>query len=335
VRRGPVNAARAAVAGLAVALLAAAPAVSADTRGVAAPHLEVQGHRGARGWLPENTLQGFEQALAFGVDTLELDVGVTADGHVVVHHDQALNPETTRVDGRWIGAAEARPIHALTLAELRRYDVGAIDPASEYARRFPHQRPVDGARIPTLAEVIALLARLRRDDVRLNVETKIDPHAPDRSPPPEAFARAVIAVLRAGGIAERATIQSFDWRVLPHVARLAPEIRTGFLSAQGHWDTIRGGRAGRSPWTGDLDVDDFGGSVPRMVRAAGGDVWSPQHENLDAERLAEARALGLRVVVWTANDPRDIRRLIRLGVDGIISDYPDRVIKAAEGLGAR
>ena len=330
-----MNAARAAVLGLALALPAAALPVSVDVRGAGTPRVEVQGHRGARGWLPENTLQGFEKALAFGVDTLELDVGVTADGHVVVHHDQSLNPETTRLDGRWIRADEARPIHALTLAELRRYDVGAIDPASEYARRFPHQRPVDGARIPTLAEVIALLARLRRDDVRLNVETKIDPHAPQRSPAPEEFARAVIAVLTGGGVDARATIQSFDWRVLAHVQRLAPSIRTGFLSSEGNWDTVRRGRPGPSPWTGGLDVDDYGGSVPRAVSAAGGDVWSPHYGDLDAQRLAEAHALGLRVVVWTVNDPRDIRRVIRMGVDGVISDYPDRAIKAAEGLLAR
>jgi glycerophosphoryl diester phosphodiesterase len=320
---------------LALAASTVSTPVSTDARTAGNPTLEVQGHRGARGWLPENTLAGFEQALSFGVDALELDVGVTADGSVVVHHDQSLNPETTRIDGRWIRADESRPIRQLTLQQLRRYDVGAIDPESEYARRFPHQKPVEGARVPTLAEVIALLARLERDDVRLNVETKIDPHAPALSPPPRAFARAVIAVLRGGGVAQRATIQSFDWRVLAHVQRLAPEIRTGFLSSQGHWDTVRRGQPGPSPWTGDYDVDEFEGSVPRTVHAAGGTVWSPHFEDLDADRLAEARALGLQVVVWTVNGPRDIRRLIRMGVDGIISDYPDQVIKAATGLGAR
>jgi glycerophosphoryl diester phosphodiesterase len=327
--------ARRALLALALAASAASAPVSAEARAPGGGTLEIHGHRGARGWLPENTLAGFEQALAFGADTLELDVGITADGSVVVHHDQSLNPETTRIDGRWIAAAESRPIHALTLEQLRRYDVGAIDPGSEYARRFPHQSPVEGAHVPTLAEVIALLARLGRDDVRLNVETKIDPHAPTLSPPPQAFARAVIAVLRGGGVAQRSTIQSFDWRVLAHVQRIAPEIRTGFLSSQGSWDTVRAGEPGRSPWTGDYDVDDHDGSVARTVHAAGGDVWSPHFEDLDAASLAEARALGLRVVVWTVNAPRDIRRLIRLGVDGIISDYPDQVIKAAEGLGVR
>ena len=327
--------ARRALLALALAAPAVCTPVSGEPRAPGATALEVQGHRGARGWLPENTLAGFRQALDFGVDTLELDVGVTADGSVVVYHDQSLNPETTRIDGRWIRAAESRPVHALTLEQIRRYDVGAIDPASEYAGRFPHQKPVQGARVPTLAEVVALLARLGRDDVRLNVETKIDPHAPALSPPPADFARAVSAVLRGCGVAGRATIQSFDWRVLAHVQRLAPEIRTGFLSSQGRWDTIRRGQPGRSPWTGEHDVDDHGGSVPRTVHAAGGDVWSPHFEDLDEDRLAEARSLGLRVVVWTVNDPRDIRRLIRMGVDGIISDYPDRVIKAAEGMDAR
>jgi glycerophosphoryl diester phosphodiesterase len=300
----------------------------------AAQALEIQGHRGARGVAPENTQAGFREALAIGVHTLELDVGMTADGHVVVHHDATLNPDTTRLDGEWLDPGQRIPLREMTLEQLRRYDVGAIRPGSGYARRFPRQRPSPGERIPTLAEVVALTARLGHQRVSFNVETKIDPRQGNLFAPPEEFARAVIRVLREGAVGERSTIQSFDWRVLGHVRRLAPEIRTGYLSVQrSGWDNVGGGELGDSPWTAEHRVDEHGGSVPRMVKVAGGHVWSPDYRGLRREALEEAHALGLRVVVWTVNAPSDIRRMIRMGVDGVISDYPQRVRKAAEGLG--
>ena len=117
---------------------------------------DLQGHRGARGHAPENTLPGFERALAIGVDTLELDVGVTRDKVVVIHHDRRLNPDLARgPDGKWV-SAPGPTIHSLTLAQLQTYDVGRIRPGSEYARRYPQQKPVDGTRIPRLEELFSL-----------------------------------------------------------------------------------------------------------------------------------------------------------------------------------
>jgi glycerophosphoryl diester phosphodiesterase len=303
--------------------------------GAAASALEIHGHRGARGVLPENTLSAFAHALGLGVHALEMDVGITRDGVVVVHHDATLNPDTTRnANGDWLARDTRTPIHALRAAELAVLDVGAARPHSAHARRFPAQRALDGERIPTLAQVIALVARAGNDAVRFNVEPKITPDAPALTPPPAAFAEAVIGVLRDAGVAARATIQSFDWRVLRHVQALAPEIATGYLSAQREgWDTIVAHGHGPSPWTGGIDADAHGGSVPRMVRAAGGRIWSPDYRDLNAQRLAEAHALGLRVIVWTVNAPRDIARMIALGVDGIISDYPQRVRDAARAAG--
>src|ERR671914_573206 len=132
---------------------------------------DLQGHRGARGHAPENTLAGFERALAIGVDTLELDVGVTRDGVVVIHHDRRLNPDVARgPDGQWV-SAPAASIFSLSYPELQNYDVGRIRPGSEYARRFPHQKPIDGARIPRLSELFAIAG----PTVRFNIETKISP----------------------------------------------------------------------------------------------------------------------------------------------------------------
>jgi len=154
----------------------------------------------------------------------------------------------------------------------------------------------------------------------------VTPLAPADTLPPAAFADTLVDVIRDAGMISRVSIQSFDWRTLQQVQATAPEIETVYLSAQQRWlDNIEQGKPGVSPWTAGVDVDDFGGSVPRMVAAAGGRAWSPFHREVDASRLAEAHALGLRVVVWTVNDEARMRELIQMGVDGIITDYPDRL----------
>jgi len=263
--------------------------------------MDIQGHRGARGHLPENTLAAFALALEFGVDTLELDCGVTKDGVVVVHHDRRLNPDVARgPDGQWV-TAPAPTIHSLTYIELEKYDVGRIRPGSEYARRFPHQRPLDGTRIPTLADLFEHAG----PTVRFNIETKISPDHPGETLPPEAFARALIAEFRRAGVERRATIQSFDFRTLKVVESEAPEIETVYLT-------------------------DGKSSVPAKVRAAGARIWSPNFKDLTPEVLAAARAEKLRIVAWTVNEPADILRMIEAKVDGMISDYPDRVIELAK-----
>jgi glycerophosphoryl diester phosphodiesterase len=261
---------------------------------------DLQGHRGARGHAPENTLAGFERALAIGVDTLELDVGVTRDGVVVIHHDRRLNPDVARgVDGKWV-RAPAPTIYSLSYAELARYDVGRIRPGSDYARRFPHQQPIDGARIPRLSDLWPIAPR-----VRFNIETKLVPEAPEETLPPEPFARAVIAEVRRAGVAPRTTIQSFDFRTLAVVQREAPGVRTAYLTS---------GKKGEA--------------VPRMVHESKGAIGSPNFRDLDERSLAVARELGLQVIPWTVNAPADIARVLDMKVDGIISDYPDRVREA-------
>jgi glycerophosphoryl diester phosphodiesterase len=295
--------------------------------------LDLQGHRGARGLRPENTLPAFAHALSLGVHTLELDCAVTRDGVVVVSHDSTLNPDITRgPDGCWL-AGQGPPIRQFTYEELQRFDVGRIAPGGEYSKRFPAQLPVDGTRMPRLADVFALVRRSGNETVRFNIETKISPLHPDRTVAPESFARAFIAAIRTGKMAQRATIQSFDWRTLRIVQEEAPEITTTCLTAQQRFmNNILAGE-GASPWTAPLHVTQFGGSIPRMVKAAGGAVWSPFFEDVTAESVKQAQALGLEVVVWTVNEPADIRRMIGLGVDGIISDYPDRLRAVAGEMG--
>ena len=296
---------------------------------------DLQGHRGARGLFPENSLPGFEGALALGVTTLEMDLGVTRDGVLVVHHDRRLDPDRTRgPGGDWL--EEPGPMLVeLDFAALRVYDLGRLRPGSKAAKRFPAQAGLDGIAVPSLAEVLARTEALSQGAIRYNIETKISPLAPGESAAPEGFAAALVAALRSAGVTGRTLVQSFDWRTLKHVQDLAPEIATAYLTAERDWlDNIGRGRPGVSPWTAGLDVDDLDGSVPRLVQQAGGRIWSPYYRDLRDAELGEAQGLGLEVVPYTVNDAADMASLIQRGVDGIITDYPDRLrqVMAEKGM---
>jgi len=298
--------------------------------------VEIIGHRGAAGLAPENTLPSFSRACAIGVDGIEFDVHLSADGAVVVHHDYALNPEIARdAGGAWV-ADSARPVlRERTLAELRAYDVGRLRPDTDYGRRYPAQEPHDGARIPTLDEVITLFLAECAPPTRLVVEIKTDPTRPALSAVPEALADSTVATLRARGVVARTQIIAFDWRPLQRVQAIAPEIPTSYLTVESRdFDSIERGLEGASPWMAGIDVDAHGGSVPRAIHAAGGRHWSPNFRNLTAESLAEAHALGVRVYPWTVNGEADMQRLIELGVDGITTDRPD-VLRRVRSASAR
>lgn len=296
---------------------------------------DLQGHRGARGLAPENTLAAFATALSIGITTLELDVGLTKDGVLVVHHDPWLNPDTARgPDGAFL-QGRGPALRSLTLAEVKRYDVGRLKPGTRYAETFAQQRAADGERIPALTELFDLVQKRGASQVRFNIEAKFAPNTEGDTADAETLAQALAGAIRGAGLAGRASVQSFDWRTLQVMRRIAPEIVRVCLSAQGTtFDTIQRGRPGPSPWTAGLDVDDFGGSTPRLVAAAACQVWSPAARDLTPEWMAEAKALGLQIIPWTVNAPADMERLIALGVDGIITDYPDRlrVVVGAKGL---
>ena len=164
-------------------------------------------------------------------------------------------------------------------------------------------------------------------DVQFNIETKINPQTPDATVTPDAFVEALLTVINKHGMSDRVTIQSFDWRTLQLVQKQAPDIPTVYLTAQQKWlDNIAIGQTGTSGWTAGFDVDDYAGSIPKMVKSAGGRVWSPFYREVTPELVKEAHQEGLKVIPWTVNDPDDFKRLIKMGVDGIITDYPDMTL---------
>jgi glycerophosphoryl diester phosphodiesterase len=285
-------------------------------------HFDLEAHRGGRGLAPENTLAAFSNAIDLGVGTLELDIGLTADGVVVVSHDTSLNPDHTRdASGAWLAPKSGAAIRSLTLAQLQTYDVGRLNPASDYGKQFALQQPRDGERIPALASLFQMVrARgANAETVRFNIETKVDPTRPDETAAPEPMVRALLAEIDKAQMGGRVTIQSFDWRTLALVGQLAPQLPRAYLSTA---RTLKDSR-----WTAGLDAAGFA-STPQLVKAAAGPasgpvIWSPAYNGLTPAAIKEAHGLGQKVLPWTVNQRADMLRLMDWGADGLITDYPD------------
>jgi glycerophosphoryl diester phosphodiesterase len=285
---------------------------------------DVQGHRGARGLLPENTLPAFQKALDLGVTTIECDMAVTKDRVVVIYHDLTLNPDITRgPDGKFL-EARGPAISALTFDELQRYDVGRIKQGTEYAKQFPDQAGLDGVRIPRLSDLFDLVKKSGNEKVEFDCETKVDPYQRALTIDVHEFTRLAIAEIRRAGMASRTMVQSFDWSTLQQIQKEAPEIRTMYLYSPRSGNPRNGQPA---LWVAGFHPSEHGGSIPRAVKAAGGKIFAPNHALLDAAMLAEAKSLGLTVIPWTVNDVPTINKLLEMRVDGIISDRPDLVIQ--------
>jgi glycerophosphoryl diester phosphodiesterase len=273
---------------------------------------DLQGHRGARGLAPENTLDGCRRALAVGVSRIEIDVALSADGVVMLSHDPVLDPDLTRgPDGRWIDPPGAR-LRDLTRAELAGFDVGRARPGSAVAAAHPDQVPCDGEGLPTLDEVFEATAKA--DSVIIDVELKTDPRHPDLTATPAELAEAVVASATRMGAMARLAIRSFDWRGLAHVRANWPQIPLGFLTEP----------ATCVPeWSEGFAI--AGRPVPDTVFAAAGAgaLWAPDHASLDVEMIDRAHDLGMKVAPWTVNLASDMDRFIRWGVDGFCTDRPD------------
>jgi glycerophosphoryl diester phosphodiesterase len=295
---------------------------------------DLQGHRGARGLWPENTLGGFGRALELGISGVELDCGLTRDGVLVVTHDPQLNPDCTRdAQGRFLTAPGA-PIRELAFAQLGCFDVGRLRPGSAYAARFPQQQAIDGERVPRLADVLAMVRARGRGRVRVSIEVKTFPERPQLTATPQQFAEALRRVVESTATAPLVVVMAFDWRVLRAVQREMPQVATAALTdEQPGDDTVGLDQAKPSPWLGGLDPRDFGGSIERLVKASGAGTWGPDYRDLDAGRIERAHALGLRVVPWTVNEPAHMERLLAYDVDGMITDRPDLLRQLLERRG--
>lgn len=259
--------------------------------------IQVHGHRGARAMRPENTLPAFEYAIQAGADVLELDLAVTSDNVLVVSHDSSINPKLCE------GPGKPRPIHQMTLVELRQWDCGGKRNPS-----FPMQQTVPGTRIPTLDEVLALAPR---GNFHFNIETKIDPSRPELAPPPAEFARLLAGAIEKHHLRSRVIVQSFDFRTLHEMKKLLPDVRLSALYQTGLKDFLA------------------------IARESGAGIVSPHYSLVTPSRVAEAHAAGLQIVPWTANTPSQWDKLIAAKADAIITDDPAALIAYLKEKGLR
>ena len=290
--------------------------------------IKIIGHRGAAGLMPENTLSGFKKAIEIGVDAIELDVHLTSDNVVVVTHDYRLNTAITRdAKGDWL--KEGPLIKNLTLAKVQSYDVGKLNRSTKYATRYPKRKSVDGERIPTLRDVIKLV-KGTNERTNLFIEPKTTPLKPEESSSPEVLVSAIAKILEEERFTHRVRIISFDWRSLRYIKKIMPRVPTAHVTiARENFDTIQKKKRGPSPWMTGLDIDDFD-SIPQAIKAAGGVCWVSNYKHasghgraMTSKLVKEAHGLGLDVFVWMVNNKSDMKRMIKKGVDGIITDRPD------------
>jgi glycerophosphoryl diester phosphodiesterase len=255
--------------------------------------IQIYAHRAGRGLMPEQTLPAYVAALRLGVDYVDMDIGMTKDGILVITHDPTLNPNLTRdQDGEWI--EEKIPIKNLTLCELQKYDVGRLKPGTEYASYFPYQRPVDHTPIPTLKEIVQFVKKTAGDKVGFEVEIKTDPTKPELTVAPKEFAQALYQLITEEGISNRTEIQASDWRCLIELNKLDKNLKPAYLSDQ---TTVVMDDTEKGTWTVGLLPKDFGYSLPKMVKSLGGYCWEPFEMELTKTDLDEAQRLGLKVVV--------------------------------------
>lgn len=299
---------------------------------------DLQAHRGGRGLRPENTLAAFDYALKLGVTTLELDTAVTRDRVVVISHGPYLDHRLAKgPGGEYVPREPRRFIRDMTLAELKSYTVGELNPRSSTAYAYPDQVPVPGQTVPTLAELFALVERRGDREVRFNIEIKTYPPFPEHTVPVAEFAALLVAVVAEYGCQERVTVQGFDWRALRAVRELAPELEIACLTVRdfkldGESYNLQPGRLGPSAWLAGLDVDEAE-SAASLAAAFGAEIFSPYYKEVTRADIAAAHDRGLRVIPWTVNDERQMRSLIAWGADGLITDRPDILKAVLEELG--
>jgi len=263
----------------------------------------------------ENTLPSMTAALDAGVTGIEIDVRMTADGQLVVWHDPILLPEKCRAtQGDLIGAR----VDELTLDQLRTVDVG-----SQTLPEFATQRAAPGAHIATLAEVIGV-GEHRSLKTWWTIEVKLDPTDERQVVRREQLVEATLAAVHEAGVARRCFMHSFDWAVLDLSRELDPGVLRSALTQAHHFS------AG-SPWTGSIDPVEHGEDIIAGVAAIGASVVSPHFALVDADLVRRAHALDIGVLAWTVNEPDDLVRMVELGVDGIVTDYPDRALELIAG----
>ncbi|MBF6327169.1 glycerophosphodiester phosphodiesterase [Nocardia transvalensis] len=304
---------------------------------------DLQAHRGGRGMTIEESLPGFAKAIELGVSTLELDIVLTKDKVPVIWHDPEIEDEKCSDTAPVVPQDPQYPyvgklVHNLTYDQIRTLDCG------KKLKGFPAAQELPGNKIATLPQLFDLVKSYPGavEGLRYNIETKIEAEDPEESATPQEFVDVILAAVNDAGVTGKVAIQSFDWRSLPLVKAKDPAVPTVALYDD---STFKAG----SKWLGPIKYEDHAGDPLAAIKALGADISSPAYLNpsdsdaelgdpgvtltTTTEYVNKAHELGLKVIPWTVNDNQAISQVIDQGVDGIITDYPNRAREVVKEKG--
>ena len=288
-------------------------------------YIRIYGHRGARGDIVENSIEGFKYTFGLGIKAIEFDVLVSKDDVPVLFHDYTLNTNMVKDNaGNWIDNFDLK-IRNLTYKEISKYSIESLKPGSGYSDRFKNQKSVKGAKIPKLVDLFKLATEEKNKDVFLNLEVKSNPEKKDVTPEPKEMVSTILKDIKAFNLQDRIVITSFDWRILYEFKKQNPNILRGFLTLQQNLGSTKKNIYENSPWMEKkFPLEDLF-LLPKIIKSLEGHVWSVFYRDVTKKNIELAHELGLAVNVWTVNRESDIIRMIEYGADGIITDYPKKV----------
>jgi glycerophosphoryl diester phosphodiesterase len=293
-------------------------------------HIKIYGHRGARGDLPENTLESFKYLFDNAINAYETDILISKDLVPVITHDFRLDPSLTKdKEGNWIKDENIK-IFDLTYDEISKFDVGSLNKLTRYGRRFVNQRSLENQKIPKLSELLELSSKNELQNLLINLEIKSTPDEKNLTPDPKDLVQIVLNEINNSNLKDKIIISSFDWRILREVKKQSPEIPRAYLTFQQEKGMkIKKTIYSKSPWIDHIPLTIVY-DLPKIIKELGGSAWHPYYKDINKKAVKDAHDNNLPVNVWTVNDEDDMLKMIEYGVDGIMTDYPLRLKNLCE-----
>ena len=293
-------------------------------------HIKIYGHRGARGDLPENTLEGFKYLFENNINAYETDILISKDFIPVITHDFRLDPSLTKDnEGNWIEDENIK-IYDLTYEELLKFDVGSLNKLSRYGRRFVNQKTLENQKIPKLSELLNLSSKNISENLLINLEIKSTPDEENLTPTPEEMVKLIMQEVNKSTLQNKIIVSSFDWRTLTEMKKLYPEISRAYLTFQQQAGIkIKNTIYNRSPWMSYMPFFE-NHELPKIIKSQGGEAWHPYHKDITKKLVDISHQENLPVNVWTVNKDYDMLKMVEYGVDGIMTDYPLKLKELCE-----
>lgn len=287
-------------------------------------YIKIYGHRGARGDLPENTLESFKYLFENNIHAYETDILISKDFIPVITHDFRLDPSYTKdINDNWIEDENIKIID-LTYDQISQFDVGTLNKLSRYGRKFINQKSLENQKIPKLSDLLKLTSDNIVENLLINLEIKSTPVEKSLTPEPNEMVKIIIDEVSRSNLEDRIIYSSFDWRVLREIKERDSKIPRAYLTSG-----VKGKIYDKSPWL-DFTPLHNGVELPELIKALGGSAWHPNYKDVNKEIVQISHDKGLPVNVWTVNKENDMLRMIDYGVDGIMTDYPLKLKELCE-----